>query len=1440
VKHYKNKKSLKSRVNLLKICFFIFLIYGVILLVINILINNIRFSNLIFIGNILNYFKFYTALIFTILFFCIAILIVDYFRTKKNTSKYLKKIELIIVLLGITISITEMIIGLGIIPSEIQIIVINSMLIIGMWILKIIVFFGIWSIIIIYILIKNYLIAGNLKYKVINHKIIGQAVVLSSKKGYYRIISILEVSNIPKNIQVRENRLLMKNIEKIFVNNNQHYLHYHLTALFNYLEEVSFSYEITIESNKVHLRLFFTMEGKNLEELLKDLRSKIDIIIEIYKTSFPELKFTILDGDALRKAWSDVIGGIGKFNIKINEEDILEINQKEKKLYLQIIKLIGKPEIKAYSKRTQIDNLIMSILGSNISNGSFIINFQPFELYKFKNGENNPFYDLTNIPENDFRQKILKIRHVEITALWRVSAYFIIRSYNFEEIQRSSKKIIAIIDSIFSGNQHSIDLEIVKKNLLYYILPKLIIRDKLGKDSILTSERLATYLHLPEEPFPSINRTNIPNFEIPPKDIVEQKLVIGTALFRDKTDLFQVGLDVMDLRLNMFVTGLIGMGKTTFVKNILKNISKFYPEINWICLDWKGDYVELIKNKDNIPILVLRPGSIEAPFQINMFDPYDSNEEEHARKLFSIIVELFKSDFQNKTELSIQMEKVCREVIKEVVCDPSKRSLKAFFEELKIYLRNNSTKNPTIRMTINSLENRFDRFRSGNLKKIFYVDKTNFKFQSLMDKKVIFDFNYLLSNGGTKQDVRFLMNLILKFIFDNALRRGLTQELKHIIVIEDSQLLLPAILREVAETNLGEDIPLLLRGVGQSMITIATRPEISPDIISNSGIKVSFRSTYDAKKIANYQNLNKEQEEYLKIMPKREAIITIPSFSYPFRIRTIDSYFDHVSKKEIYENNKFHFPFIYKNTNDLDMDGSSIQRSSKNYIEISNSTQNNNEQPNNPTKRGKSIVYLDRNNYIIKNNEQNLSHNEIQNQIFEDNDFNLQDWEKIYWKNLSSKGKYFYLKLRDILIRNPLNKYQIIAKLNINLEEFELEIEELIENGIISSKLVPVFEKNKLQKWYCLNDGTDYLLNAVKNLIEREFVQPGIFGYAEKGSLFDYIWFTENILIKLYVQEYNMINQDNFRKQFTDLMMESCEKEINQFIIITGFISDKIKIKNWLNKWNYNEIFVFSFNNNDWNELEKLIENGLNHNLQFLTYNSQSKNNIGQDSMHFNSFIDNKKMNDTINFNKRSLEKLDDYQIIEEIKQDFSDYYPDVLLEKFGTDFPKVEEISDYLGCNISLVEKKIAPIKNLKSYKIYNLDNNNLYDIYYGWANRISGKKILKKNIIEQLSNNDISFRTDNKAFDIEINYDIFLPNFSIIINLIFEENEIEQLRTDLSIQEVQLSNVNIVIICYDIELKELIKRKLKNWNLKFEPEILRYDWSEIKPWIRRLRKKL
>ena len=155
--------------------------------------------------------------------------------------------------------------------------------------------------------------------------------------------------------------------------------------------------------------------------------------------------------------------------------------------------------------------------------------------------------------------------------------------------------------------------------------------------------------------------------------------------------------------------------------------------------------------------------------------------------------------------------------------------------------------------------------------------------------------------------------------------------------------------------------------------------------------------------------------------------------------------------------------------------------------------------------------------------------------------------------------------------------------------------------------------------------------------------------------------------------------------------------------------------------------------------------------------------------------------------------------IIHNIKRDFGDYYPETLLEQFTANFPSTEEISNYLNCDVSIVENELNPLKKyLKRCKINNLEEPTTFKIYYGWANKISGKNIMKKNIAEQLTENGVRIETENAAFTQKLESDLYLPDRLMIIYIIYDEFDLKNLETILKDQYHMKPKQEIIIICY------------------------------------------
>ena len=96
--------------------------------------------------------------------------------------------------------------------------------------------------------------------------------------------------------------------------------------------------------------------------------------------------------------------------------------------------------------------------------------------------------------------------------MWEVSAYIVVRSNEKQKLEVDLQKVVSLISTIFG-----IELSLLESSKLKNAFSRIPMRDFLFEPISLTSEQLAIFLHLPENPIPSLSRFEIPEFEIPPR-----------------------------------------------------------------------------------------------------------------------------------------------------------------------------------------------------------------------------------------------------------------------------------------------------------------------------------------------------------------------------------------------------------------------------------------------------------------------------------------------------------------------------------------------------------------------------------------------------------------------------------------------------------------------------------------------------------------------------------------------------------------------------------------------------------------------------------------------------------------------------------------------------------------------------------------------------------
>ena len=335
-------------------------------------------------------------------------------------------------------------------------------------------------------------------------------------------------------------------------------------------------------------------------------------------------------------------------------------------------------------------------------------------------------------------------------------------------------------------------------------------------------------------------------------------------------------LSLKDLEKHMFICGSTGTGKTNFLQHLLINFTKRF-KIPFMLVEFKGEYHFLQKKIEDL--LIIRPGE---NYSINIFNPEGTLPEIHAERIFDIL----KSGkfLDENAEFSPQMEKVLVEILTKVCKNKEFQSWEGFYKYCKGYAINKQKEIPMLSQTLISITNRIRRFSLGSLKAIFDTDN-KVKVNDLFKRNVLFDLSSIIRLGGEKEDALFFLNMVLKYLWDKNLTRGAFnfQGIKHITIVEDTQYFAPKDLtRKNKLTTYLEDIALLQRGTGECLISLATHPDISEEILANCGVLICFKTHMEKEFLCKLLNLDSENEDYLSILEEGQCIVRVNSIKRPF------------------------------------------------------------------------------------------------------------------------------------------------------------------------------------------------------------------------------------------------------------------------------------------------------------------------------------------------------------------------------------------------------------------------------------------------------------------------------------------------------------------------------------------------------------------------------
>ena len=392
---------------------------------------------------------------------------------------------------------------------------------------------------------------------------------------------------------------------------------------------------------------------------------------------------------------------------------------------------------------------------------------------------------------------------------------------------------------------------------------------------------------------------NIVNLEIPSCQGSKKGMIKLGRCMKGRKKKNSFFLSIKDLEKHIFVCGATGTGKSNFIQNFLLNFTERY-NIPFLLVEFKGEYHFLQKKIENL--LIIRPGE---NFSINIFNPEGTIPEVHAERIFDILKSGKFLDESESSQFSPQMQKVLVEILTKVCQNKKLQNWKGFYRFCKAYSDIYQNEIPMLSQTLISIRNRIRRFSLGSLKALFDTEN-KIRVHDLFERNILIDLSSIIRLGGEKADALFFLNMILKYLWDRNITHGAYnfKGIKHITIIEDVQYFAPKDLtRQTKLTTYLEDIALLQRGTGECLISVATHPDISKEILANCGGLIVFKTHMQKEFLCELLNLEVEKQDYLSILEEGQCIVRVNSIKKPFLLSVPLIEREYLDTSEINKNN---------------------------------------------------------------------------------------------------------------------------------------------------------------------------------------------------------------------------------------------------------------------------------------------------------------------------------------------------------------------------------------------------------------------------------------------------------------------------------------------------------------------------------------------------------
>ncbi len=352
-------------------------------------------------------------------------------------------------------------------------------------------------------------------------------------------------------------------------------------------------------------------------------------------------------------------------------------------------------------------------------------------------------------------------------------------------------------------------------------------------------------------------------------------ILLGDVIYNDKK-LQSLYLRPEDFSKQVGIFAVTGEGKTNLAYLLALQLLK--SKNPFLVLDWKRSWRNLLTLKDEIPELkdvqVFTVGRDTLPFLWNPFrEPPGADKE----LWISTISEALEKSHISGPGVAYHFNSIYSKLYKSFTHDFYPNFFDGMREigKIKAYERELRWKQTALRI--------FNSFTLGSASKAFNA-RNPIKLEDLLDKPVILELDLEMP----KPLRVFFSEMILRWIHLYRLSQGETEDLRHVLFLEEAHNLF-AKTNMYNESNSLENVYREIRAFGQGIVTITQHPSLLPIYLlgnCHTQIYLGLQHADDISTARKSLFLKYEEEAYLNMLNVGECIIKIKNRVDPCLVKT--------------------------------------------------------------------------------------------------------------------------------------------------------------------------------------------------------------------------------------------------------------------------------------------------------------------------------------------------------------------------------------------------------------------------------------------------------------------------------------------------------------------------------------------------------------------------